>query len=265
MGKVIFVTSFKGGTGKTAVCANLSSILARMDCKVLAIDGDLGMRCLDMALGLESESIYNIADVISGACSDRDAIVESESIAGLGFIPAPMETADFFPSPESVKETINRFKNQYDYVIIDSCAEETAYYRLFALASDSAIVVSSHQSLSVRAAGKTGLRLEQMGLTDIRLVINFYRKELSECGILPSVYNIINDSAIQLLGVIPYDENVCVDQEKGVTAFGTDDKFASPYEAALYNIASRISGKSIPLFTKVFDNTKRKHFTLIRD
>ncbi len=260
MGRVIFVTSFKGGVGKTTLSANLSAVLAGMGKKVLAVDGDFGMRCLDMALGLESEVVYDINDCITGRCSPEDAIIHCKS--NLAFLASPMwKPKDILPAGYFI-DLFKLLRTRYDYIIIDSSAEESPYYLAFASAADDALVVSLHQSMSIRAAEKTGIKLRTLGFRNLRLIVNCYRPDFAEEEALPTIYDLINLSAIRLLGVIPYDNNVVIDQEQGLTAFSTSDKTASSYEAAIYNIACRITGKNVPLFHNVLKPKRKKSYPL---
>jgi septum site-determining protein MinD len=265
LGRVIFVTSFKGGVGKTTLSANLSAVLAGMGKKVLAVDGDFGMRCLDMALGLESEVIYDINDIINGRCGINDAIIPCEKPKNLHFLASPMWKPEKILPASTFIDLFKTLRTMFDYIIIDSSAEETPYYLAFASAADDALVVSLHQSMSIRAAEKTGIKLRSLGFRNLRLIVNCYRPDFAREEALPTVYELINLSAIRLLGVIPFDKNVLIDQESGLTAFSTDDKVASPYEAAIYNIACRITGKNVPLFHNVEKPKSKKHYPLIID
>ncbi|MDD4125833.1 MAG: AAA family ATPase [Eubacteriales bacterium] len=258
MGRVIFITSFKGGVGKTTLSANLSSVLAGMGHKILTVDGDFGMRCLDMALGLESDVIYDINDVINGKCRVEDAVIPCGKTQNLFFLASPMWKPENILPAGRFMDLFKYLRTQFDYIIIDSSAEESPYYLSLASAADDALVVSLHQSMSIRAAEKTGIKLRALGFRNLRLIVNCYRNDFAKGEALPAVYDLINLSAIKLLGVIPYDQNVVLDQEKGVTAFGTADRHASPYEAAVYNIACRIKGKNVPLFKNV-SKPKKKH------
>ena len=211
MGRVLFITSFKGGVGKTTVSANLSALLARMGHRVLAVDGDMGMRCMDMALGDESGCVYSVADVLAGECAPERAVVESGSVKGLYFMASPAQKPDMIPDREKFLSLFRKLREEYDYVIIDSSAEETPYYLSFAACADDAVVVCMHQSISVRAAEKTGLRLQDMGFRSVRLAVNCYRASLARAGELPTVAQMIDGSAIRLIGVIPRDDNVVIE------------------------------------------------------
>ncbi|MBO4795736.1 MAG: AAA family ATPase [Clostridia bacterium] len=260
MGRVLFITSFKGGVVKTTVSANLSALLARMGHRVLAVDGDMGMRCMDMALGDESGCVYSVADVLAGECAPERAVVESGSVKGLYFMASPAQKPDMIPDREKFLSLFRKLREEYDYVIIDSSAEETPYYLSFAACADDAVVVCMHQSISVRAAEKTGLRLQDMGFRSVRLAVNCYRASRARAGELPTVAQMIDGSAIRLIGVIPRDDNVVIDQERGLTAFGAGRRRVSAYEAALYNIACRVTGENVPLLYNVDPPKNKKRY-----
>ncbi|MEG1743084.1 MAG: AAA family ATPase, partial [Clostridia bacterium] len=220
MGRAIFVTSFKGGVGKTTVSANLASALAFIGKKVLVVDGDFGMRCMDMVLGLENEIVFNIYDVLTNKCSYEEAILQYEN-SGFDFMPAPMlfdreeiPTTRFF-------ELYDILRKKYDYIITDSSAEESSYYLSFAAACDDALIVSLHRSTAVRAAERTGIKLSEVGFKNLRRIVNGYDRVKSDSGELPTLFEIINRSAIKLLGAVPFSESLISDQENGVLALSS--------------------------------------------
>ena len=256
MGRVIFVTSFKGGVGKTTVTANLTAALAFLGKKVLAIDGDFGMRCLDMALGLQNGTVYNICDVLRGGAELSAATVRDRS-ARIDFIPAPMsDTGEIIPRT-AFFTLFRALRDKYDYILIDSSAEESAYYRSFAAAADDALIVALHRSTAVRAAEKTAYALSDMGFRNLRLIVNGYDAAKAERGELPSLYNMIGLSTVKLLGAVPYDDELISDQERGVIAFAPQTRYLRHYETAFFNIACRVTGKRIPLLAGVYDKVRR--------
>ncbi len=257
LGKVIFVTGFKGGVGKTTVSANIAATLYALGKKVLIIDGDFGMRCMDMVLGLESETLFDCSDILMGRCSPTAAMCEVDGNMGFSFIPAPMNLEEKIPT-RAFAEFISQVREDFDYIIIDSCAEMTDYYLAFASVADEAIIVTLHQSTSVRAAEKTAIRLSAMGINKLSLIVNGYRSEYAEKGRLPNIIDIINRSTVRLLGVVPYSEKLQASQEAAELSFmGKPRRKASLWEAAFYNIALRLSGERIPLFDGV-DSPKRR-------
>ncbi len=258
MGRVIFVTGFKGGVGKTTVSANIAATLYALGKKVLVIDGDFGMRCMDMVLGLESETLFDCSDVLSGRCSPAAAMCDVRDRIGFSFIPAPMNlNSEQFPK-SAYSTFISEIRDEFDYIIIDSCAEMTDYYLSFASQADEAVIVTLHQSTSVRAAEKTATRLSAMGIKNLSLVVNGYRATYAEKGKLPDIIDIINRSSVRLLGVVPYGEKLQASQEAAELAFmGDPKKKANRWEAAFYNIALRLTGKRISLFDGA-ENLKKR-------
>ncbi len=258
LARVIFVTGFKGGVGKTTVSANIASTLHALGKKVLVIDGDFGMRCMDMVLGLESETLFDCSDVLAGRCSATAAMTEVKGMQDFSFIPAPMNLSEEKIPKNAFSELIDELRDDFDFIIIDSCAEMTDYYLSFASVADEAIIVTLHQSTSVRAAEKTATRLSTMGIKELSLVVNGYRAQMAEKGKLPDIIDIINRSSVRLLGVVPYGEKLSAAQEAAELAFTGDlKKKAAKWESAFYNIARRLCGNRVKLLGGV-EQLKRK-------
>ena len=261
MGRVIFVTGFKGGVGKTTVAANVASSLNFLGGKVLLIDGDFGMRCMDMVLGLENEALFDCSDILLGRCSPTAAMIDVRGSGDFAFIPAPMNFGGEEIPQKDYAGLISAVRDDYDYVIIDSCAEMTPYYTSFAKLADEAVIVTLHQSTSVRAAEKTAIRLSMLGINELSLVVNGYREEFAFEGRLPDIPDIIKRSSVKLIGVVPYGEEFLASQEAAELAFAGDKrKRATSCEAAFFNIAARINGKRIKLFDGVDEPKKRSKY-----
>lgn len=257
-GRVIFITGFKGGVGKTTVTANIAAALRAMEKRVLVIDGDFGMRCMDIVLGYENNTVFNCFDVLLGRCDVESATTGD---AGLYFMPAPLHYSGERIPTERFIELFTQLRKRYDYCLIDSSADPSPYYLSFAAAADDAIVVTLHQSTAIRASEKTASKLAEMGFKNLRLIINGYRKEYAEKDKLPPILDIINRSAISLLGVVPYEDCLPADQESGYLTFtGEYYKKLKKYEAAFFNIARRICGERIPLFEDVYKTKKKKYY-----
>ncbi len=258
MGRIIFVTSFKGGVGKTTVSANIASALVLLGRRVLVVDADYGNRCMDLVLGMEDDCLFDSADAIRGNIDVSAAIRAHGTVPGLYFMPAPA----FFGgklSPDDTVAFFSRLKRDYDFIIVDSSAEDSDTYRAFARAAEDALVVTFHQTTAIRAAEKTAAILSELGYSNIRMVVNCYRAKAAAEGLLPSMYSIIQGAKVQLIGAIPADDSVPVKQESGTLPYLGKGRL-SPYEAATLNIAKRLLGAPVPLFKDVYKPKKLKYY-----
>ena len=214
---------------------------------------------MDLVLGLESESLFDCNDVLLGRCSAAAAMCDIYGLPNFSFIPAPMNISDEEIPESAFASMINDVREDFDFIIIDSCAEMTDYYKKFARQADEAIIVTLHQTTSVRAAEKTASRLAAMGIKDLGLVVNGFRQNFAENGKLPSIIDIINRSSVKLIGVVPYSEKLQASQEAAELSFMEyPRKKANGWEAAFYNIASRLCGKRINLFEGI-EKTKKRY------
>lgn len=259
MGKVIFVTAFKGGVGKTTVSAGIAAALSALGKRVCVVDADFGMRCMDLVLGMEDRVLYDCSDVLFGRCEPDDAAVRVSDGEELWFLPAPIRYGgEPFPHG-SVEKLFSYLRGRFDYVLVDSSAELSEYYRRFARRADEAIVVSLHQSTAVRAAEKTAANLAAMGHSRVHLVVNGYRAALAGRGELPTVLEMIRRSSVPLIGIVPLSDRLPAMQEAAVTALaGKDFRRLHPYEAAFLNIALRIAGAYVPLLQGTERPLRRK-------
>ncbi len=286
MSKVIMITSFKGGVGKTTVSANLSMALARKGAKVVVIDCDLESRCLDIVLSMENASLFNICDVLCGVCSVEDAICTDKRCENLSFIEAPLNyevfddgsksITDIF-SREAVKKLINKLSESFDYIILDLPARPDRFFINLVAFSDYAFVVSMHTAASIRAAEKTGAALSELyekekrkyseennddekpGELEIRLLVNCFFAKDAKNKSRPGIYEIIGSAMIKLLGVIPYDKKMADLQEKGLLCEKTKKSY--PFYAAMDNISERILGTKVPLLKGVKTGVFRRKIT----
>lgn len=258
MGRIIFITSFKGGVGKTTLTASLAAAFCALGKKVLVVDADYGNRCMDLVLGMQSSLLFDGADVLDGRVSAAEAVAVHDTNKSLFFLAAPATPCGTV-SAAATGALMERLRDGYDYILVDSSAEDNAVYRAFARSADDALVVSFHQSTAVRAAEKTASVLADMGFSNIKLAVNSYHAEAEKAGVLPSVRDIIERSHIGLIGVIPFDLNVTVMQEAGALPYSGGGRLSS-YEAAVLNTAQRITGRQVPLLKDVYKPKKLKSY-----
>lgn len=241
------VTSCKGGVGKSTVAANLGIKLALSNKKVVIIDCDFGVRSLDLIMGLEDEVIFDIVDIVKRDISPEKALVRDERAPELYFCAAPysyngeLDEENFSAGIEKIKSYLSP-----DYIIVDTPGDTGVPFRLAAAVSDMALVISTYQPISIRAAESTGLLLEKLGVKDRRLIINCFDPFANDSGELPCITDIIDKTAIILIGIIPFDSKLAEYQSRGEDVFMIRDSDAT---TAFINIERRLDGLNVPLFT----------------
>lgn len=202
MGTVIAVTSGKGGTGKTTLTGGLGSALAVLGYRTLCIDCDIGMKNLDFVLGLTDISLMNFEDVISGRVTLEDGAVEHPDIKNLFFLTAPSVLSPDSIDRDKMREFLEQVREKFDYCIIDGPAGIGSGFRLACENADMAIIVANGDGMSLRNGQRTTSELEQLGVTNVRLVINRVRKRFLS-SIHSNADDMIDTVGARLLGVIP--------------------------------------------------------------
>ncbi|CCO07682.1 septum site-determining protein MinD [Desulforamulus hydrothermalis] len=244
MGEVIVVTSGKGGVGKTTTTANLGMGLASHGKKVCLVDADIGLRNLDVVLGLENRIVYDIVDVTSGVCRIRQALIKDKRCEGLHLLPAAQTKDKTAVNPDQMQELCQELKKEFDYVIIDCPAGIEQGFKNAIAGADKAIVVTTPEVSAVRDADRIIGLLEAADLREPKLIINRYRPKMVNRGDMMSIDDMNEILAIDLLGVVPEDEQVVVTTNKGETVV-RDEKSQSGQ--AYRNITRRILGENVPL------------------
>ena len=242
MAKVIVITSGKGGVGKTTVTANLGAALASMGNKVLTIDADIGLRNLDMILGLENRIVYDIVDVVEGTVTPEKAFVKDKRSESLYLLPAAQTKNKEAVSGEQLSSIVERVKYNFNFIIIDSPAGIEGGFRTAAAPAEEALVVVNPEVSSVRDADRVIGLLESMGKDKIHLIVNRIRSARVKKGEMLSVEDIEDVLRIKKIGVIPDEEKMVDYTNKGEPIVLSDNTGAG---AALTNVARRLMGEDV--------------------
>jgi len=247
VGEAIVITSGKGGVGKTTTTANLGTALALQGKKVCLVDTDIGLRNLDVILGLENRIIYDLVDVIEGRCKVHQALVKDKRFEdGLFLLPAAQTTDKNAINGDQMKLLIDDLKRDYDYVLIDCPAGIEQGYKNAVAGADRAIVVTTPEISAVRDADRIIGLLEQENIEPPKLIINRIRKHLMESKDALDVNDITAHLSIDLLGIVLDDENVITSSNKGEPVVMDPTNLAA---IGYRNIARRILGESVPLMS----------------
>lgn len=216
MGQVISVVSGKGGTGKSFFAANMGALLAMNGKKVILIDMDMGMRNLDIYLGLEDRVVYNIMDVLSGMCRIKQALIRDKRFKSLYLISAapPRDRRDI--TGMHMQVLCNRLKKDNDFIIIDGPSGIDDELDLVATPADTVVVVTEPEPASIRDADIVNRRLLDMGKTSRYCVVNKVKAELMAMGAIPSLRDITRDLRMKMAGFIQYDDNMLIANNSGV-------------------------------------------------
>ena len=256
MCRTVLVTSCKGGVGKSTVAANLSMALSSLGRRVILIDMDLGNRSLDLILGCEDSVVYDIADVCIGTSDFSQALISFDSPRNFLFCPAPFMYHGNI-TKENLKEALEQLRAQYspDYIILDTSGGADISVELSASASDEAIIVSSRNPSSIRAAAKSGMLLESFGVELQRLIINGLELDTKKSDDRAGVLEIIDMTGVCLLGIIPKDSSIELLAEKGKLC---GEGRATAACTAFLNTARRIDGEKVKLLSSVKGLSERQ-------
>jgi septum site-determining protein MinD len=241
MGEVIVVTSGKDGAGKTVVVANLGVALAGAGHSVVLMDLNIGFRNLDILLGMESRVVYDLADVISGVCRIRQAMIRDERFSNLYLISAPQSHEKAIITEDHLIALCGRLKELFDYIIIDAPAGTGKGLNLAASPADRAVVVTIPEYAAIRDAELTNAFLESKGITGRSLVINKILPELFKKGLVPEPEEISQSLRLPIIGLIPYDNNIHISANMGVPIAVTENNYISKN---LKGIGERLASKS---------------------
>ena len=241
--KVITVTSGKGGVGKTTTVANIAVALALDGKKVVCIDGDIGLRNLDVVMGLENRIVYDIVDIVEGRCRTRQAMIRDKRLPELFLIPAAQTRDKNAVSPSDMVRLCDELRQEMDWILIDSPAGIERGFRNSIAAADNILIVTNPEMSAVRDADRVIGLLEAEEKNSPSLIINRLNPNLVKRGDMLSVDDVYDLLRIEVIGIVPEDENVIVASNKGAPLAMEAKARAGQ---AFRNIARRLNGEEVP-------------------
>lgn len=248
---IITITSGKGGVGKTTTTANLSAALASQGKKVVAIDADIGLRNLDVVMGLENRIVYDLVDVVEGTCRLRQAMIRDKRLNDLYLIPAAQSRDKTAVTPGDMIELTNQLRDEFDFIIIDSPAGIEQGFKNAIAPADRVLIVTTPEVSAVRDADRIiGLiESDEKGPGD--LIINRLRHDMVKRGDMLNTDDVIDILGVNLLGIVPDDESIIISTNQGRPIVMENGSLAGQ---AFRNIALRITGHDVP-FVSLEDNS----------
>ena len=244
MGQVIVITSGKGGVGKTTTSANLGAGLAIKGKKVVLIDGDTGLRNLDLVMGLENRIVYDLVDVIEGRCRLNQAIIKDKRYPDLHLLPTAQLRDKNSITPEQMVGIVNLLREEFDFIIIDCPAGIEQGFKNAIAAADRAIVVTTPEVPAVRDADRIVGLLNAAEITNSMLLLNRIKAKMTKSNDMLSLDDVTEILAIDVIGIVPDDEDIVVSTNKGEPCVADEKSFAGQ---GFRDIVRRLLGETVPL------------------
>ncbi len=241
MGKAIVITSGKGGVGKTTSTANIGAALAQQGHSVVLVDADIGLRNLDVVMGLENRIVFHLIDVLKGKCSLQKAVIKDRRIDGLYLLPSSQVDEKDAVNEEQMLHLVTQLKKSYDYVIIDCPAGIEQGFRNAIAGADEAVVVATPEVSSIRDADRVAGLLAAADIPT-RLIVNRISAAMVKKGDMLSKEDVIDILALELLGAVPLDDAIIASTNKGVPA---TLEGISPAAMAYEVVARRLNGEVV--------------------
>ena len=242
MSEVIVITSGKGGVGKTTTTANVGTGLAMEGKKVVLIDTDIGLRNLDVVMGLENRIVYNLVDVIENNCRIKQALIKDKRNPTLYLLPSAQTRDKTAVSPEEMAKLTEELKDEFDYILLDCPAGIEQGFKNAIAGADRAIVVTTPEVSAVRDADRIIGLLDANEIKKTELVVNRLRADMVKRGDMMSSQDVVEILSVDLLGVVPDDENIVVSTNQGEPLVGSKCLAGQAYK----NICDRIMGEEVP-------------------
>ncbi|BBF42238.1 septum site-determining protein MinD [Lachnospiraceae bacterium KM106-2] len=243
MGEVIVITSGKGGVGKTTTTANVGTGLAKLNKKVVLIDTDIGLRNLDVVMGLENRIVYNLVDVVEGNCRIKQALIKDKRYPNLYLLPSAQTRDKNSVTPEQMKKLADELREEFDYILMDCPAGIEQGFKNAIAGADSALVVTTPEVSAVRDADRIIGLLEANEIKNTHLIVNRLRTDMVKRGDMMSSDDVVEILAVDLIGVVPDDENIVISTNQGEPLVGNETLAGQAY----MNICKRVMGEEIPL------------------
>lgn len=243
MSEVIVITSGKGGVGKTTTTANVGTGLAKLNKKVVLIDTDIGLRNLDVVMGLENRIVYNLVDVIEGNCRIKQALIKDKRCQNLYLLPSAQTRDKTSVNPEQMKKLVADLKKEgFDYILLDCPAGIEQGFKNAIAGADRALVVTTPEVSAIRDADRIIGLLEANEMKKTHLIVNRIRMDMVKRGDMMSMEDVVDILAIDIIGCVPDDENIVVATNQGEPLVGNDSQAGQAY----LNICKRITGEEVP-------------------
>jgi len=240
---IITITSGKGGVGKTTTTANLSAALAAQGKKVVAIDADIGLRNLDVVMGLENRIVYDLVDVVEGTCRLRQAMIRDKRLENLYLIPAAQSRDKTAVTPGDMIELTNQMRDEFDFILIDSPAGIEQGFKNALAPADRVLIVTTPEVSAVRDADRIIGLIEAAEKGPADLIVNRLRMDMVRRGDMLATDDVIDILGINLIGIVPDDESIIVSTNQGRPVVIENGSVASQ---AFNNIAMRLTGQTVP-------------------
>jgi septum site-determining protein MinD len=242
--KAITITSGKGGVGKTTTTANLGIALARLSNRVIVIDADIGLRNLDVVMGLENRIVYDLVDVIEGRCRLRQAMIKHKQFPNLYLMPAAQTRDKTAVSPADMIHITDKLRNEFEFIIIDSPAGIERGFRNAIAPADEVLIVTNPEISAVRDADRIIGLLEASHKGPGRIILNRLNYQMVKKGEMLSAEDVQDILGLEVIGIVPEDEYVIPASNSGVPVTLNENSRAG---VAFRNIARRLTGEEVPL------------------
>ena len=243
MSEIIVITSGKGGVGKTTTSANVGTGLAILGKKVVLIDTDIGLRNLDVVMGLENRIVYNLVDVVEGNCRMKQALIKDKRYPNLFLLPSAQTRDKTSVNPGQMVKLVDDLREEFDYVLLDCPAGIEQGFQNAIAGADRALVVTTPEVSAIRDADRIIGLLEASGMKTIDLVVNRIRMDMVRRGDMMSLDDVMDILAIDIIGAVPDDEDIVKSTKQGEPLVG----IGTPAGQAYMDICKRITGETVPL------------------